>query len=235
MESAAVGEGSGVSSAVVGSGTAPRQLITVWMVDGQPLYQELVATALLATSDVVLSNYFVHPEDALLFNNGAQPPNLILIDVQQFGSSGIQALREFRAAFPGAFLFVLTESVEETVICASVCAGASGYLLKSSSMDLVVKSIREVVAGGACLAPVATRMVLEMFRRFSGSQQTHGLTARELSILELMGQDLVMKEIAERLAVSYHTVDAHLRNIYAKLGVRSRTGAVAKALRERII
>src|SRR5262249_29207890 len=141
----------------------------------------------------------------------------------------------FRSMFPAVLLIVLTESVEEDLILAAVCAGASGYLLKSSPVQTVTQSIREVLSGGAPLTPVVALAVLGLVRRLSCARLDHALTSRQLKILGLMGQGLLTKEIAEQLAVSYHTVDTHLRNIYDKLGVRSRTSAVAKAVRERII
>jgi DNA-binding NarL/FixJ family response regulator len=82
--------------------------------------------ALLQTGDLVSSGYFVHPEDALLCNGGAKQPNVILMDVQQFGSGGIQAIREFSTAFPRVSLLVLTESVEQELIWAALGAGAAG-------------------------------------------------------------------------------------------------------------
>jgi DNA-binding NarL/FixJ family response regulator len=235
IESAVVEEVLGGVPSLVANAGSTRPAINVWIVDNQPIIQQVVATALDQAGGFLLGGYFVHPEDALQRDDDANPPDVILMDVQEFGSGGIQAVRLFRKAFPRVALIILTESVEEEVVWAAICAGASGYLLKTSSTEKIVQSIREVLAGGASLAPVVARSVLEMVRRLSGARPDNALTGRELRVLDLMGQGLLMKEIAAQLAVSYHTVDTHLRNIYAKLGVRSRTGAVAKALRERII
>jgi len=84
------------------------------------------------------------------------------------------------------------------------------------------------------MTPRIARSVLDMFRRTSAPHQDYGLTAREQKILELMTQGLIKKEIADQLSVSYHTVDTHLRNIYSKLHVHTSTGAVSKALKERL-
>jgi len=84
------------------------------------------------------------------------------------------------------------------------------------------------------MAPKVARSVLDMFSRLAVPSHDYGLTAREQRILELMTQGLIKKEIADQLSLSYHTVDTHLRNIYTKLHVHTRTGAVAKALKERL-
>jgi DNA-binding NarL/FixJ family response regulator len=116
----------------------------------------------------------------------------------------------------------------------AICAGASGYLLKTSPSEKIVESIHEAHAGGAPMTPQVARSVLDMFGRVSPPGEDYGLTSREQKILELMIQGMTKKEIADALAISYHTVDTHLRNIYTKLHVHTRTGAVAKALKERL-
>ena len=224
------------NTSVAEANRAPsRAVVNIWVVDNQPGFQQALANALDLTGEFVLAGCFVHPEDALLGHTGNKAPDVILMDVQQFGSDGIDAVRQFKATFPEVHLIILTDSLQEDVISGAICAGASGYLLKTSPLESIPESIREVLSGGALLQPTVAYALLEMFRRLSGKQAECGLTARELRVLDLMGRGLVMKEIAEQLAISYHTVDTHSRNIYAKLGVHTRSAAVAKALRSRII
>ena len=90
------------------------------------------------------------------------------------------------------------------------------------------------LSGGAPMTPHVASAVLKMFTQFAQPKQDYGLTSREQRILELMTKGLIKKEIADQLSCSYHTVDTHLRNIYTKLHVHSRTGAVAKALKEHL-
>ncbi len=116
----------------------------------------------------------------------------------------------------------------------SICAGASGYLLKTSPQAEITEGIREVLAGGAPMNARIARSVLEMFAKLAAPKGDYGLTAREGEVLELMVRGLIKKEIADRLSLSYHTIDSHLRNIYQKLHVHARTGAVAKAIKERL-
>ena len=187
MKDAELGEaaGSSVSFRSAGGGGAN---VNVWMIDSQPAFQKVIATALRHAPDLVLGGCFVHPEDALVCDSGLRPPDIILIDVEEFGDEGFEAVRKLTAAFDGVPWIILTQAVEENSISNAVCAGASGYLLKGSSLDKIPEAIRETVRGGTLLAPSVARCVLEMFRRLSGARQNGGLTMRELSILDLMGQ-----------------------------------------------
>lgn len=118
----------------------------------------------------------------------------------------------------------------------AICAGASGYLLKPSSTDDVVRAIQEVRQGAAPINSYIAQKVLNLFTRMAvPHHEDYGLTRRERDVLQLMVDGLTMKKIAERLFVSYYTIDTHVTNIYEKLHVHSRSGAVAKALKERLI
>jgi DNA-binding NarL/FixJ family response regulator len=130
---------------------------------------------------------------------------------------------------------MLTVHEEDEQVFAAICAGASGYLLKPTSPELIVDAVRAVRAGAAPINGYIAGKVLGMFARLAAPGSDYGLTPREKEMLELMVEGLTMKESAGRLCVSYHTIDTHVRNIYEKLHVHSRGGAVAKALRERLV
>jgi DNA-binding NarL/FixJ family response regulator len=117
----------------------------------------------------------------------------------------------------------------------AICAGASGYLLKTSNMTEIPEAIREVVAGGAPMNARIARRVLEMFSKVAPSNKDYGLTVRETEVLDQMVEGLTKKEIADQLDLSFHTVDKHIRGIYSKLHVNTMTGAVAKALKEGLL
>jgi DNA-binding NarL/FixJ family response regulator len=161
-------------------------------------------------------------------------PDVILVDVELPGMNGIEAVQRIKAISPITRIIMLTVFDDHDKIFKAVCAGASGYLLKTSPVEKIVESIRDVYSGGAPMTPRVAHSVLEMFSRLMVPHQDYGLTAREQKILELMTEGLLKKEIADQLTLSYHTVDTHLRNIYAKLHVNTRSGAVAKALKERL-
>ena len=120
----------------------------------------------------------------------------------------------------------------------AVCAGAAGYVLKSAGIDQIGEAIRQVRDGGAPMTPEVARKVLDAFAQIDPPRDhpdDYHLTERELEILRLMADGLLKKEIADRLALSVHTVSTHMRRVYEKLHVGTNTGAVAKALREGII
>jgi DNA-binding NarL/FixJ family response regulator len=120
----------------------------------------------------------------------------------------------------------------------AVCAGASGYVLKSAGIDQIGAAIRQVMEGGAPITPEVARKVLDAFARIAPvpeMNEDYHLTTRERDILRLMADGLVKKEIGKLLNISVHTVATHLQRVYTKLHVTTNTGAVAKALREGII
>lgn len=133
-------------------------------------------------------------------------------------------------------IIILTVFDDQEKVFKAICAGASGYLLKTSPAEAITDGIRDVMNGGAPMNGRIARMVLAMFSKMAPPlSNDYGLTERERQILNLMVEGLIKKEIADKLDVSFHTVDTHLRNIYTKLQVNTQTGAVAKALREGLI
>jgi len=177
---------------------------------------------------------FSDSESALAALEDGAVADVMLLDVELPGLNGIEAVRRVKAISPSTRVVMLTVFDDHEKIFRAICAGASGYLLKTSPVEKIIDSIHEVQAGGAAMTPRVARSVLDMFARLSAPRQDYGLTPREQKILELMTDGLIKKEIADQLALSYHTVDTHLRNIYTKLHVHTRTGAVSKALKERL-
>jgi DNA-binding NarL/FixJ family response regulator len=145
---------------------------------------------------------------------------------------GLEGLPPLTAAAGDAKVVILTIFEDHDRVFRALCAGAAGYLLKTSPLQEIAAAIREVVRGGAPMNPRIARRVLDLFARFPPQNRDYGLTPREREILQLMVDGLIKKTIAERLSLSFHTVDAHLRKIYEKLHVTTRQAAVAKALKE---
>jgi DNA-binding NarL/FixJ family response regulator len=162
-------------------------------------------------------------------------PDVVLLDIGLPGMNGIRGIREIKARIPSTQVIMLTVYDDHEKIFDAICAGASGYLLKTADHEAIIGAIKEVLGGGAPMSSRVARLVLDKFAQHS-SHPTHnyGLSARERETLELMTQGLIKKEIADRLGLSYHTVDNHLRSIYTKLSVNTRGGAVAKALNEHL-
>jgi DNA-binding NarL/FixJ family response regulator len=130
---------------------------------------------------------------------------------------------------------MLTVFDDQEKVFDAICAGASGYLLKTADEDAIANAVHDVLQGGAPINSRVARMILNMFAaQMAPPAQVYRLSLREREVLEMMVQGLIKKEIADRLNLSYHTVDNHLRSIYTKLKVHTRTGAVAKAVSERL-
>jgi DNA-binding NarL/FixJ family response regulator len=217
-----------------GAKALPERPVNVWLVEDNHTFRDTVARVLNHVSGLECRSHFSNSEDALAALDEGALPEVILLDVELPGMNGIEAVKRIKSISPSTRVIMLTVFDDHDKIFKAICAGASGYLLKTSAVEKIVESIREVHAGGAPMTPQVARSVLDMFGRLSLPRQDYGLTTREQKILELMTQGLIKKEIADQLSLSYHTVDTHLRNIYTKLHVHTRTGAVAKALKERL-
>jgi len=210
------------------------QAISVWLVEDNHTFRTTVAHVLDQVEDMRNPRHFSNSEDALAALSEGSLPDVVLLDVELPGMNGIDAVFRMKSISPASRIIMLTVFDDHDKIFRAVCAGASGYLLKTSPVEKIIESIRDVYAGGAPMTPRVARSVLDMFSRLRAPQQNYGLTQRERQILELSTQGLLKKEIADRLSLSYHTVDTHLRNIYAKLHVNTRASAVAKAIKERL-
>ena len=222
------------SSQPTAAKAAGRSPVGVWLVEDNHTFRNTVARVLAQVEGVECSQQFSNAEDALdaLVDGGV--PDVILLDVELPGQNGIEAMRRIKTICPSTRVVMLTAFDDHEKVFKAICAGASGYLLKTAPVERIVESIHEALAGGAPMTPRVAKSVLDMFTDLVKPKQEYGLTAREQKILELMTQGLIKKEIADRLEISYHTVDTHLRNIYTKLHVHSSTGAVAKAVKERL-
>ena len=166
---------------------------------------------------------------------GAENPDLLLLDVGLPGMSGLDALRLIKEKAPKTLVIILTVFEDDDKIFQAICAGAAGYLLKTSSAVEIVQAVRDALEGGSPMNPRIARRVLEMFSKLAPKHSDYGLSEREKEMLQLMTTGLIKKEIADRVQLSIHTVDTYLRRIYEKLQVNTRTGAVAKALKEGLV
>jgi DNA-binding NarL/FixJ family response regulator len=174
-------------------------------------------------------------EDALA-RVSADGTDVILTDIGLPGMSGIDGIRELRARMPEVPILALTVYDSDDQVFRALCAGASGYLLKNTPPARLLESLREVAAGGAPMSPEVARRVLRLFRDFVPPvQASYRLTPQEHELLKLLVDGHHKKTAAAELGISVNTVSFHLKHIYEKLQVHSKTEAVAKALRERLI
>jgi len=166
-------------------------------------------------------------------------PDVILMDVRMPKRSGIEACAAIKEVAPTARIIMLTVSDEEADLYEAVKNGASGYLLKESSIDEVAQAVRVVADGQSLISPSMAVKLLDEFKQISRPDQqqvpTPRLTDRELAVLQLVAQGLNNREIGKRLFISENTVKNHVRNILEKLQLHSRMEAAMYAVREKLI
>jgi len=162
-------------------------------------------------------------------------PDVVLMDIAMPKVNGIEATKRIKQLYPATAVLILTAYDNEQYIFALLEAGAAGYLLKNVRRAELIDAVRSVYAGESVLHPVVTRKVLERFKSAKGMPGEGGgrdiLSEREMEVLRLASKGISNKDIARELVVSVRTVQAHLGNIFNKLGVGSRTEAVLYALR----
>ena len=207
--------------------TKPAPTIRVLCVDDHPLVRDGVSRKIDLQPDMKVVASAATGEEALrLFET--HHPDVMLLDLNLPGMSGLDTITELRRTHPDARVVVLTMYTGDEDIHRALNAGASAYVLKTTVADDLVRVIREVHAGARPMsADVATRL--------AERDMSPPLSPRERRVVELMAQGLRNKEIAVELGISEDTVEAHARNAFTKLNVRDRTAAVTAAIRRGII
>ncbi|NUM65475.1 response regulator transcription factor, partial [candidate division KSB1 bacterium] len=163
------------------------------------------------------------------------PPDVVLMDINMPGRSGIECVQELRLEYPELKILMLTNYSDDERIFESLRVGAVGYLLKNSSIEKLSELIKEAHHGGAPMSGEVAQKVLAYFQsQKKNVKYTAELSERELEVLRALTDGLSNKEIAAQLFISLPTVRFHLKNIYAKLHVNSRTEAVIKAMQEKL-
>jgi DNA-binding NarL/FixJ family response regulator len=209
--------------------------IGVWVVEDDPTFRRSLQELLRSTPGMRCEHTFRRCEDALVALKDKGPPEIMLVDIGLPGMSGIEGIRKMKDLSPATEFVVLTVHEERQNVFDAICAGATGYLVKNLPSETIVEKIRESARGGAPMDPLIARRVLELVTGQGGRGDAYGLTDREQEILTLMVKGLTRVDIAEKLFISPPTVNTHSRNIYQKLHVHTRGGAVAKALKERLV
>jgi NarL family two-component system response regulator LiaR len=208
------------------------QLVRVLLTDDHPVVRRGLAAVLAAYDDFQLVGEVSSGEEAINFCEKTQP-DVVLMDLVMPGIGGAKAIRVIRERWPQVAVIALTSFGEMSLVEEALKAGAVSYLLKNVSADELAAAIRGAVTGRSVLSPEVARLLIQDMRQPTGKD--YNLSDREHEILKLMVEGLSNTAIAERLVITQSTVKFHVSNILSKLGVSSRTEAVALALRHHLV
>jgi len=213
--------------------------IKVMLVEDSLAYRKAVKRALGLEPEIELVSEFSTAEIALRKLQELQYPNLpdiVLLDLNLPGMSGLESIPWFRKYAPKLQIIVLTQSDNEKDILAAISSGAAGYLLKSTRLDQLQQNIETVIDGGSILDSTVARFLLDSLRSSPKVPvEENKLTSRELEVLNLISDGLVKKQVGDKLGISPKTVAIHCTHIYEKLDVPNAPAAVAKAFKKGLI
>jgi DNA-binding NarL/FixJ family response regulator len=210
-------------------------VIKVALIEDQQVIREGLAYLLDGTDGFSCTGSYVSIEQALQ-RIREDVPQVVLVDIGLPGITGIEGIRLLKERWPDLLCITLTVYEDDEKIFDSLCAGASGYLLKRTPPTKLVESLREVVNGGAPMSPEVARRVVTVFKNIRPAGRTdHQLTPHELRLLKLLVEGHSYKTAATELGSSVNTIGTHMQNIYRKLQVHSKSEAVVKALRNGLV
>ena len=208
---------------------------SVWLVEDNERFRANIKDLIDETEGLTCEFSAPSCEDALTRLQTEAAPDILLMDIGLPGMDGIEGIVRVKLLAPSIQVIMLTAFDDSDKIFRAICAGASGYLLKSVRPDEIIRSLTDILKGGAPMSGQIARKVLEMFTEMGAPRGNYEITRMEREILQRLVEGCPNKEIARDLGISFHTVDTHLRNIYTELQVHSRSAAVAKALKERLL
>lgn len=212
----------------------PRAIIKTAIVEDQRDIREGLAMLINGTEGYRCTGSFRSMEEALE-KIKYDLPDVVLTDIGLPGMSGIEGIRLLKERHPKLLLMMLTVYDDDDRIFDALCAGACGYLLKRTSPARLLESLREAATGGAPMSPEVASRVITLFRDIRPPERSdYELTPHETRLLKLLVEGHNYTTAAEELKVSFNTVKFHMRRIYEKLQVHSKSEAVAKALRDRL-
>ncbi len=205
---------------------------TVLLIDDHTLFREGLAGLLRRKPDLQVIGSASNGEEGLKLAR-ATMPDLILMDVNMPGMSGLETMRRIKAEMPDVRVVMVTMSEDDRDLFEAIKSGSQGYILKNASPDELFKFIDAVFAGEMPISGVMATKMLREFRRPADESPREELTERELEVLQHVANGLTNQQIAEQLNISEHTVKKHYRNIMAKLHLQNRVQAALYALQQR--
>jgi len=197
-------------------------------------FRESLEFIIVTSSDMELCGSF---EDTTRLSQKIEAlrPDVVLMDINIPGKNGIDAVKEIKENFPAVYVCMQTVFDDADKIFASLCNGASGYILKNTAPEKILQAIREVAEGGSFFTPSVAKKVLNNFQQQPLQGEFIQLTDKEKDVLKYLVDGLSYKMIADKVNVSFHTIHTHLRNIYQKLHVNSKGEAINKAMKNKLV
>ena len=215
--------------------TATESIIKTAIVEDMRDIREGLATLINFTDGFTCTGSYRSMEEAIP-RIRHQTPDVLLSDIGLPGMNGIDGIRILKEQYPQMTVLMLTIYDDDDRIFDAICAGASGYLLKRTPPAKLLENIREAVSGGAPMSPEVAMRVIKLFREVRPPEKVdYDLTPHETRLLKLLVEGHNYTTASEELKVSYNTIKFHMRHIYEKLQVHSKSEAVAKALQNRIV
>jgi DNA-binding NarL/FixJ family response regulator len=209
-----------------------KDSINVSIVEDDNRIRESLAVLIDGTENIRCASTHRTGEEALT-QLPAKNPDVVLMDINLPKMSGIECVRKLKGLMPKVQVLMLTMYEDDDLVFQSLVAGASGYLVKRTAPAELLEAIKQVHSGASPMSGKIARTVVEYFHKMTGSgPQAEKLSPREEEILDLLAQGYRYKEIADALSIGFETVRSHLKNIYDKLHVHSRTEAVVKYLKK---
>jgi DNA-binding NarL/FixJ family response regulator len=215
--------------------TTNTEIIKTAIVEDMRDIREGLATLINFTEGFTCTGSYRSMEEAIA-SIRHRVPDVLLSDIGLPGMNGIDGIKIIKEQFPEMTVLMLTVYDDDERIFDAICAGASGYLLKRTSPAKILENIREAVSGGAPMSPEVAARVIRLFREVRPPEKVeYDLTPHETRLLKLLVEGHNYTTAAEELKVSYNTIKFHMRHIYEKLQVHSKSEAVAKALQNRLV
>ncbi len=202
-------------------------MIMVSVVEDNPQYKEALMQCIAEEKTMHLVAAYGSAEKVLA-DITAHPPDILIVDIQLPGMSGIELIRQLKNILPQCECLICSVQDDVDSIFEALRAGASGYILKDATSIQIQQAITDLTRGGAPMSPYIARKVIGSFRPAKPDPQQHDLSDREKEVLQLLGKGMLYKEIADTLSISRETVKKHLKNVYQKLHVQNKVEALNK-------
>jgi DNA-binding NarL/FixJ family response regulator len=213
----------------------PPDIIKVAIIEDRREIRDGLGMLISGTDGYRLTGSYRSVEEALE-KIGRDLPHVVLSDIGLPGMSGIEGIRILKARHPDLMILMLSVYDDDDRIFDALCAGANGYLLKKTPPARLIESLKESVTGGAPMSPEVARRVVTLFRDFRPPERAdYQLTPHETRLLKLLVEGHNYKTAALEIGVSVNTISFHMKHIYEKLQVHSKSEAVAKALQNRLV